>query len=90
MLPQGYDPKDIKDIESRAMLKGYRMAVVDAISLCDNLDVYAEESLLAHKVSTEPESVAEVREIVQDWMTRMMEQVIISLLDKEGVAEDEG
>lgn len=83
MLPEGYDPKDIKNEINRAILSGYRMAVVDAISLCDNLDVYASDSLLAHKVSVDEDNVSEVRTIVQDWMTKMLEQVIISLIDSE-------
>ena len=87
MLPQGYDPRDIKDAEHKAYLKGYRLAVVDAVSLCFNLDTYKEESLLAHEICENEGKQTELQGIVQDWLSRTMDETIIRLLDEESVDE---
>ena len=83
-----YSRSDIKNVENIAFLDGFEQSVVGALSFFDNLDVYSHESLILHKLSTDPDLTEEVKECFKDWVDRMIDNCIISLVDKE-VSENE-
>ena len=83
MLPNGYNEKDIQFSENKAYLSGYKQAIVDMIGVFDNLDAYKEDSLLAHELSEDISKCDELKAIVKDWMNRMTDETVISILDGE-------
>lgn len=83
-----YSRSDIKKAKNIAFLDGFEQGIVGARSFFDNLDTYSHESLVLHKLSTDPDLTAEVKECFDDWVNRMIDNCIISLVDKE-VSENE-
>ena len=83
-----YKREDIKKIENVAYLDGFEQGIINTLSFFDNLDTYSHESLIIHKLATDPDLTAEVKECIQDWTNRMINHCIVTLVDKE--ACDEG
>lgn len=84
----GYKDTDLTG--SRAeYLRGYDKAIEDLLTLENNLEMYAGDSLFFHYLMDNPEKAEEFFECVKDYAEMQRNETAVSLLDDQYAEEED-
>ena len=85
---KGYKDTDLKG-ERAAFLKGFDLAFEEILTLLEgNLDIYTNDSIIAHYMEKHEEEAKEFIECIKDWLEMNRNEAVVCLLDAQSIEEE--